>query len=220
MPEESIPSPNLNLLRHDRTSKFLYIDFESYNLCLHRDFNAPWQAGLILVQNNQVLNSRELLFNWGGKYAMKQGNPSYSHYSERTIQEKGLPPKKAFDIIVEAFANCDYIIGHNLLKFDVFILKELCALYGGDYRAWIPRIIDTKTLALAISLNVNKTLDESLQEFQFRFLNYFKKGLKTNLTYLCKNYNIAIDETKTHDSLYDLSLNLQVFNKQKYQLDI
>lgn len=220
MPDES-PSPNLNLMRYDKKSKFLYIDFESYNLCLHRDFNAPWQAGLMMVQNNQILDSRELLFNWGGKYQMRSSNPSFNHYSERIIQEKGQPPKQAFDTILDYFNQCDYIIGHNLLKFDVFILKELYALYSsGDYRQWIPRIIDTKCLALAISLNVNKSLDESLQEFQFRFLNYFKKGLKTNLTYLCKNYGIEVDETRLHDAIYDLKKNLEVFNKQKYQLDI
>lgn len=212
--------PEISLLRHDRTSKFLYLDFETYNLCLHRDFNAPWQAGLMLVQNSQVLESKELLFNWGGRFAMKSSNPSFSHYSERRIQEEGMLPKDAFKFIVDSIDNSDYLIGHNLLKFDVFILKELAALFGGNYHNWIKKIIDTKTLALAIKLNVNKTLDEPLLDFQFRFLNFFTKGLKTNLTHLCKEYDIPVDETKTHDAIEDLKLNLQVFNKQKYQLDI
>lgn len=216
-------SPNLNLLRHDKKSKFLFIDFESYNLCLHRDFNAPWQAGLMMVQNNRVLDSKEILFNWGGKFQMKLGNPSFGHYSERTIQEKGMMPKEALNLIIDCFNNCDYVVGHNLMKFDIFILKELYALYrpaSEDYRVWVDKIIDTKALALAIKLNVNKTLDESLQEFQFRFLNYFKKGLKTNLTFLCKEYGIEVDETKLHSAVADLEYNLQIFNKQKYQLDI
>lgn len=210
----------ISLLRHDRTSKFLYLDFETYNLCLHREFNAPWQAGLMLVQNNQVQESKELLFNWGGKFAMRPSNPSAAHYSERKIQEEGMMPKDAFKFIVDSFNNSDYIVGHNLLKFDVFILKELAALFGGNYHDWVKKIIDTKTLALAIKLNVNKTLDESLLEFQFRFLNYFTKGLKTNLSYLCKEYDIPVDETLMHSALEDLKKNMLVFNKQKYQLDI
>ena len=213
--------PDLSLLRHNRTSKFLYLDFETYNLCLHRDFNAPWQAGLMMVQNNQVIDTKEILFNWKGKYEMSSDNPSCSHYSERVIQEKGMRPKDAFDLIQKKFKEADYVVGHNLLKFDIFILKELYALYStGDYKEWIPKIIDTKCLALAIALNINKSLNEPLTDFQFRFLNFFTKGLKTNLPYLCKNYDISIDETKNHDALYDLALNLQVFNKQKYQLDI
>ena len=213
--------PDLSLLRHNRTSKFLYLDFETYNLCLHRDFNAPWQAGLMMVQNNQVIDTKEILFNWKGKYEMSADNPSAKHYSERKIQEQGVRPVDGFNSILKEIEKCDYLVGHNFLKFDIFILKELFALFSiKDYKSYIPKIIDTKCLALAIALNCNKSINEPLTDFQFRFLNFFRKGLKTNLSFLSKEYGIEVKEEETHSAINDLKINIQIFNKQKYQLDI
>ncbi len=33
---------------------------------------------------------------------------------------------------------------------------------------------------------------------------------------MCKEYNIHVDETKTHDGAYDIYLNAQLFEKIKY----
>ena len=101
--------PDLSLLRHNRTSKFLYLDFETYNLCLHRDFNAPWQAGLMMVQNNQVIHTKEIHFNWKGKYEMSADNPSAKHYSERKIQEQGVRPVDGFNSILKEIEKCDLV---------------------------------------------------------------------------------------------------------------
>lgn len=216
-----ITAPSLSLLRYDKISSFLFIDFETYNLNLHPEFNAPWQVGMLKVRGGKVVDSFEYLFNWKGKFVMKPGNPSFNHYSERTIQEKGLEPKDITEKILYQFQNTDYIVGHNLMKFDVFLMKNLFEMFTkANYLDFVSKIIDTKSLATAIKLNVNKDGGESLQEFQFRFLDFFKKGLKTNQITLAKEMNIPIDETRSHDAIYDLTVNYELFKKQVYQLDI
>ena len=40
-----------HLLRFQK-KKFLFIDFETFNLNHHSDFNLPWQVGLIFLETN------------------------------------------------------------------------------------------------------------------------------------------------------------------------
>jgi len=46
------------------------------------------------------------------------------------------------------------------------------------------------------------------------------KGIKTNLTSLGKEYNIDHEYDKLHNAIVDLRLNLKVWNKLKYQIEI
>ena len=46
------------------------------------------------------------------------------------------------------------------------------------------------------------------------------KGVRTNLTALGKEYNISHDYEKLHDALVDLELNLKVWNKLKWEIDL
>lgn len=47
-----------------------------------------------------------------------------------------------------------------------------------------------------------------------------KKGVKTNLTALGKEYGIDHDYDNLHNALVDLDLNLKIWNKIKWQVEI
>jgi len=46
------------------------------------------------------------------------------------------------------------------------------------------------------------------------------KGVKTNLTAMGKHYNIEHDYSKLHNALVDLQLNLKVWNKLKWEIEL
>jgi transposase len=51
-------------------------------------------------------------------------------------------------------------------------------------------------------------------------LNKHKKGVKTSLIALGKEFDIKHNYDKLHDALVDLELNLKVWNKIKWMLDL
>jgi len=61
---------------------------------------------------------------------------------------------------------------------------------------------------------------ESLIEYQYKLLHTYKKGIKTNLTALGKDYTIDHDYENLHNAIVDLELNLKVWNKIKFQVEI
>ena len=56
--------------------------------------------------------------------------------------------------------------------------------------------------------------------WQYRMLYIRKKGVRTNLPALGKEYEIELDYDKLHDALVDLELNVKIWNKLKWQLEI
>ena len=47
-----------------------------------------------------------------------------------------------------------------------------------------------------------------------------KKGIRTNLTALGKEFDIDVDYDNLHDAVNDLMLNIEVWNKLKWQIDV
>ena len=84
----------------------------------------------------------------------------------------------------------------------------------------VDKILDTNCLAKGIKYGIPKLQKESLVEYQYKLLHTYKKGIKTNLTALGKDYNIDHDYDNLHNAIIDLELNLKVWNKIKFQVEI
>ena len=87
-----------------------------------------------------------------------------------------------------------------------------------DY-SFVPRIIDTKSLATAIAKQIPVDKDDFIG-WQYRLLNYRERGLKTSQATLLKKYNIDHDPKRLHDALYDIEMNFKIFRKQLFDLEI
>ena len=57
-------------------------------------------------------------------------------------------------------------------------------------------------------------------EYQYKIMSRRVKGVRTNLTALGKEYNIDHNYDKLHDALVDLELNLKVWNKLKWEIEL
>ena len=81
--------------------------------------------------------------------------------------------------------------------------------------------MDTMCLVRGIKLGVeHKPESETILEYQYKLLHTRKKGLKTNLQAVSKEYGIEHNYEMLHDALVDLELNLKLWNKMVYQLSI
>ena len=84
----------------------------------------------------------------------------------------------------------------------------------------VNKILDTNCLAKGIKYGIPKMPKESLLEYQYKLLHTYRKGIKTNLTALGKDYSIEHDYDNLHNAIVDLELNLKVWNKIKFQVEI
>ena len=54
--------------------------------------------------------------------------------------------------------------------------------------------------------------DKDFLEYQYKMINYIRKGMKTSLSALGKENDIDHDYDNLHDALVDLELNIKVWN--------
>jgi len=144
-----------------------------------------------------------------------------TRYSQKTMDDRGISPSEAFPTIQDWLGNADWIVAHNMLHFDIYLIKDYYQLMGVDYLELMPKILDTNALARGVKMNMPYKEDEgSLLEYQYRMANTRKKGVRTNLTALGKGYEIDHNYDKLHDAIVDLELNLKVWNKLKWQIEV
>jgi len=197
-------------LRYDKKQKYLIIDFETENLSLSSG-NKPWQVSFLVAQNKEISEEHNYFIKWSDLNVSK-GAAIATGFDQSVIDEKGQSPEKILDIVEKYINNKEYkILFYNGLKFDIHILniwrKELNRKANFDY---IDRCIDVLSLFKATKMQVGYDSNESFLFWQNRILNYYKRGLKSNLTLACKELGIEV-EGNFHDALNDVRATYYVF---------
>ncbi len=211
-----------HLLRYDESKTLVFIDCETLNLCLNFCHNLPWQIAMIKVQGKKVLAKKDFYIKWDTHLKISEGAARITRYNQTTVDKKGLPPEEVFPTVKDWLDNADYIVGHNILGFDIYLLKGYYEYMGQDYNHLTEKMLDTNCIARAEKFNVPYDRDsyDSLLEYQYKLLNKRKKGVKTNLTALGKEFEINHDYDKLHNALVDLELNIKVWDKLKWKVEI
>ena len=91
---------------------------------------------------------------------------------------------------------------------------------GENYRSLTPKFIDTMCLAKAVKLGLEIRPDDDLLTHQYKAYHTRRKGVKTNLMALGKEFEIDHDYASLHNALVDLKLNLKVWNKLKWMIEV
>lgn len=209
-----------DLLRYDKESVFTFLDFETENLCLNFCNNRPWQLAMIKVQGEKIIDQRDIYIKWDPPINVSPGAAIVTRFDQQKYDRLAIPADIAFETMYEWLEETDYIVGHNVLNFDVFLIKEYCLKYKKPWKHFIPKIIDTLCLSKSIKFNIPYHKDLSLLEFQYKLMNSWQKGVKTTLKAMGEHYQIEFDETRLHEALYDLGVNLKVWNKLKWGVEI
>jgi len=208
------------LLRYNFNSEFVFIDCETFNLCLNSCHNLPWQIAMIKVKGKKVIDKKNYFIKWDTHLKISDDAAKMTGYSEKNMKKNAISPEEAFPTIHDWLENCDYISGHNVLGFDIYLIRALYKYFNKDYKPLVPKVIDTFAVAKGIKLNYKYAKDQDFTEYQYRVINTIKRGLKCSLGALGKEFDIDHDESKLHDALVDLELNIKVWNHLKSQIEL
>lgn len=213
---------NENWLRFNKEAKIVFIDVETFNLALNFQINRPWQIALLKVQGETVLQEVDLMVKWDDcKFSIGAGAAAITKFNQTIFNQRSITPDAAFPQFWEHLKWADRIIMHNGLRFDIYFLKGFAEYMGEDWSFILDKVIDTKSVAQGIKLGrpYNPSGDIWI-EYQYKMANDHTKGIKTNLTALGKENGIPHDYENLHNALVDLHLNLKIWNKLKYQLEL
>jgi DNA polymerase III epsilon subunit-like protein len=201
-----------------KSTRYLFLDVETGNLCLHESRNLPWQVSFISVVNNKIEEEFDFMLKWKPEELnMSRGAAEKNHYDPARVQREGIEPHELMPILRREIERADHVCGHNIIGLDAYLILALCAKLGEEPINILTKPLDTLSIAKGIRLE-NLPKDESdLIPWQFRMYHYYRKGFNKNkLEDLGKQYGIEHDYSTLHNSLSDLQLNIKVFNQQKH----
>ena len=207
-------------LRFDKDKEYVFIDCETLNLCLNSCHNLPWQIAMLKVVGDKKIAEKNFYIKWDTKLQISADAARITRFNPKVLEKRGLTPEEVFPTIEDWLDNADYIVGHNILGFDLYLIKDYYKYMGKEYRHLVNKIIDTNCIARGIKYDVHYKIGQDLTEYQYRMLHERRKGIKTNLTHMGKEFEINHDYSKLHDAIVDLELNLKVWNKLKWQIEL
>ena len=217
-----------HLIRFQK-KKFLFLDFETFNVCLSDKFNLPWQVASILIEtiedNKGKIKAEErgrqdLYLKWDTDLKISKEAKRITKYSDTKFKSRCIPEEEGFNIIYDLVEKSDYLVGHNFLGFDIYLLRNWYRKYGKNYDSLPHKTLDTFAIAKSVALaHRYKNNECSLLDFQMKMIGIRKRGLKTSLGALGKSNNIEHNYASLHDALVDLELNVKIWDKLKYQID-
>ena len=209
-----------HLLRFRKDKKLVFIDCETYNLCLSFCHNVAWQISMISTDGTYKKDERDFYIKWDTPFKISDDAKRITRYNESFVNKNGKEPKDVFPIIKKWLDGADYIVGHNIIGFDIYLIKEMYKMFGEYYKHLVPKLIDTNCIARGVKMEIPYKPVVDFTEYQYRIVNTRRKGVRSSLTALGKEFNIDHDYDKLHNAIVDLELNLKVWNKLKYALEL
>ena len=209
-----------HLLRFDKEKDYVLIDCETENLCLHNSHNLAWQIGMIRTKGEKKVAEKDLLVKWDRPINVSKDAARITRFDLIKYKKEAVYIDEIFPTVKDWLDNCDYIIGHNILGFDIYLIKYMYERIGESCDHLMEKIIDTNCVAKGIKLGPNYDSETSFLVYQYKVGGVRKRGLKTNLQALGKEYKIEHDYENLHDAVNDLELNLKVWNKLKWQINL
>ena len=212
------------LLRFKKDIKYGLIDVETNGLNLSFQRTRCWQVGVTSAIGETVTLEKELwpMFpNHLRDFKVTKEAAFITRYTEEEHIRRAISPEEAFEQFWPILEESDYIIMHNGLRFDIFLLKDYAKYMGKPWKWILPKVLDTNALAKGHKLGIVYNRDkETLLEYQYKVSSIIAKGVKTNLKALGTEFKIPFDENLLHSAAYDLKLNFAVWNKLKYMVEI
>jgi DNA polymerase III epsilon subunit-like protein len=209
-----------HLLRYDKDKTYVFIDCETLNLCLNSCHNLPWQIGMIKLVGDKIVDQKDIFIKWDTNLKISEDAARITRYDQKKVDRIGVRPEEIFATVEDWLDSADYIMGHNTLGFDVYLIKDYYKYMGKSSQHLYDKFIDTNAIAKGIKMGMPYKLGDNLMEYQYKAYHTIKKGVKTNLTALGKEFDIDVDYGNLHDAVNDLMLNIKVWDKLKWQIEI
>ena len=198
--------------------KYLVFDTETEGLNLFS--SKTWQLSWIVCQGNKVLETHDE-FIVHKELNIPEVVKKLTGFNWDTYNRKAKPLDQVWSKFEKYIFDPQYIVvGQNLLGFDVYMLAILQRLLGQepDY-SYLPRIYDTRALGKAYREELDRPKG-NLLSWQYKIINDRSLKAKVSQNQLLKFFDIEFDESKLHNSLYDIQMCYQIFLKLKKHMDL
>lgn len=208
------------LLRFDEEQLYCLWDVETCHLNL-LDENLPWQIGFIIFNKNEILEKHHYYI-WHENLKMSKDAIYITRFNEGFYKKNAKPQKEILDLFESYLYNDKYInVGHNVCGFDNYVHLQWRRLNGlrADW-SYLQRTLDTKCLSAAYKLGIKKISRDNWLSLMFRLSDFARKGLKTNLGLMGREFGIDYDYDSLHDGLNDCILNYHIFKQLIIRIDI
>ena len=229
------------LLRYSKDKTIILLDCETLNLnlCTTLEINAPWQTSLLITKNGKIEREVDLFTKWldDNGEAMKIGDGAakvtqfYTRKIERfnwrtmeeVLEDEGEEPEETFKKLNPVLQEADYIVGHNLLGFDQYLIMGLFERVNASWQSIVDKMIDTMAIGRGITSGNIYNSEQNFQAWQYKMINSVRRVRgkhSCSLQNLCKVNKIDFDPDKMHDGLEDLKANFGLWEKYKWQIEI
>lgn len=203
-----------SLYRFKKNQRYAVIDTETCNLNLQSEDNKVWQLGILECLDTKVVKTHNLYIKWDNLKVSKKA-AEITGYNPQIIEEQGVSPQEAFDILNSYLYNPKYIkLWFNGLNFDVYILNIFCNLMGEteDY-SYLRDTIDVHCLVKGIKFDVPIEESDDRLFWQYRVLNLYNRKIKSSLGHSVKEFQVEVPEGQLHDANYDNLCTFLLYHK-------
>lgn len=188
---------------------------ESLNLRLAR----PWQ--IAMVGANLEYSDRIAIHD----LSVSKGAAIVTRFNKEQHDRLAISPEKIIDKIEKILTNPENTLtGHNILGYDIYIIRNFFDYMGRkfDIEEFASRCYDTLALSRAYKFECTPPAKSGplFLAWQYKMLSKYKRGIKTGLAQMAKEFDIEVDESKTHDAIYDTNLNKKVYAKLAYEFGL
>lgn len=198
-------------------------DFETEGLSL--GLSRPWQVAFARFEGGKIIEKQDIYIDLPN-FNISEDAARITKFNRNEYDRRKKPAKYVADLLREKMYNSeDNLVGHNILNFDLYIWRVLSLMVDQEFsfEPIINRCVDS--LALARAFQNEKTLPPNLSKedfvaWQYKSLTLRDKKTKNSLEALAKLFDIEYDQYKLHDALYDIELNIKIYNRLKYAFDI
>lgn len=179
-----------------------------------------WQLSWSIYQGDNEIRSEDRYIFWED-FQIEDHVARMTHFNRYDYDKNSEPIQTVVPEFLKDLENPDhYIVGQNILNFDMFMVAVLSRAIGRDMNLDIyKRVFDTVALSKAIFKEIELDRKDFLA-WQYRMMSIVERTLKTNLGFMLRHYDIEYDKQKLHDAVYDNLMCYKVFRKQMFDLDI
>jgi DNA polymerase III epsilon subunit-like protein len=175
----------------------------------------------MVVQGDEIISREKWYIKWDTRpLKVSTQAAMITRYSGSTVEREGISPAQAWIKFGQEIESCDYLVGHNVLGFDYYMINAFCDEAKVERPQFLNKIIDTAMLAKAYKLGVPLKKGDDLLLFQYKMYHKKVKGVKYSLSVMGKELGIPHDYANLHDALIDLELNVKVWQKLKWLIEV
>jgi len=195
-------------------------DFETFSLNLGFN-NLPWQFAAVFAENGKITKKVNVFIDVGDPNQISADARRITRFNDAEYHANKKDPASVWKSIKRVFLDeNNTLIGHNVLGFDIYILRNLARYVGDDinFDDFIYRTRDTISMGRADYFKSPMPKDPlDILAWQYKYLHKPVKTFKSSLGAMAAGMNISYDKDKAHDALYDVEVGYEIYKNLVYR---